>query len=200
MGRQRWTSRLTVEECFSLNVNEMCRAGVFNGSIGARWRYCWPNALGNTAFSVDYTLEEFPGVAMALKLQFEVRDQPKSTTTSQRVKITTTCPYLGGRRFWFQCPKCGKRVGCLFLPTGGQAFACRLCYYLTYRSSQTHDKRVNALAADPVALVSALSSNDHRKAFLGIDASVQVLKRFKRLKQRSPREGRPRNGPVWSGR
>ena len=44
----------------------------------------------------------------------------------------TPCNY-GGRRQWFQCPGCGRRVGLVY---GGRYFRCRHCYDLTYASQQ----------------------------------------------------------------
>ncbi|PIR03771.1 MAG: hypothetical protein COV59_03805 [Candidatus Magasanikbacteria bacterium CG11_big_fil_rev_8_21_14_0_20_39_34] len=51
--------------------------------------------------------------------------------------VTTKC-YYGGSRYWFICPwykngkYCGRRVGVLY--KGGDRFACRHCYELTYAS------------------------------------------------------------------
>ena len=51
--------------------------------------------------------------------------------------ITTPCRY-GSKRYWFICPwyksgvYCGKRVSTLY--KGGDYFACRHCYDLTYNS------------------------------------------------------------------
>lgn len=50
---------------------------------------------------------------------------------------TTPCQY-GGSRYWFICPwykngvYCGRRVGILY--KGGDYFACRHCYNLSYAS------------------------------------------------------------------
>jgi len=65
-------------------------------------------------------------------------------STDERVKFdykipltSTPCRY-GGRRYWFTCPwyrngiYCGRRVGSLYL--GGDQFACRHCYNLTYKT------------------------------------------------------------------
>jgi len=49
--------------------------------------------------------------------------------------LTTPC-HFGGSRYWFRCNwyangiYCGRRVGTLYL--GGDVFACRYCYNLTY--------------------------------------------------------------------
>lgn len=62
---------------------------------------------------------------------------------SQSVPLTwTPCPY-GGRRRWFLCPRCGRRVGKVYLPTtmywAGErvnVFRCRHCFDLTYEQRQ----------------------------------------------------------------
>jgi hypothetical protein len=76
---------------------------------------------------LDYTLKKWSGE----KHDF---DYP--------VRLTTTPLPWGGIRFWFFYPltvngvACYRRVGCLYLPPGGNYFGCRHCYDLTYRSSQ----------------------------------------------------------------
>lgn len=55
-----------------------------------------------------------------------------------KVPLTTTPCYFGGRRYWFTCAVfksgvyCGRRVGVLY--KGGDYFACRHCYNLSYNS------------------------------------------------------------------
>lgn len=48
------------------------------------------------------------------------------------ISIVQTPCYFGGIRHWFMCPRCGKRVGCLYSVTG--YFACRHCNDLSYDS------------------------------------------------------------------
>ena len=45
----------------------------------------------------------------------------------------SACNY-GGKRPWWVCPDCGKRVAILF---GGRRFACRHFHDLTYKSTRT---------------------------------------------------------------
>ena len=54
------------------------------------------------------------------------------------VRLTTTPLPWGGFRFWFICPivGCGRRVSVLYLAPGGDYFACRHCYRLSYESRQ----------------------------------------------------------------
>jgi hypothetical protein len=59
---------------------------------------------------------------------------------NQVVHLTWTPAHFGGRRPWFVCGNCGRRVAVLY--GAGKYFACRLCYDLTYRSCQESDSRV----------------------------------------------------------
>jgi hypothetical protein len=43
---------------------------------------------------------------------------------------------LGGRRVWFLCPGCGRRVAILF---GGAIYACRHCHNLAYQCQREPD-------------------------------------------------------------
>jgi ribosomal protein L24E len=65
---------------------------------------------------------------------------------SQTVQLTWSPGQYGGRRAWLVCPKCGRRVGKLYLPTllfrddeRVNRFACRKCYDLTYEQRQSRD-------------------------------------------------------------
>ncbi|MGB5011765.1 MAG: hypothetical protein WBO88_16060 [Candidatus Dechloromonas phosphoritropha] len=55
------------------------------------------------------------------------------------VRLAWTACNLGGKRAWFLCPKCGKRVAILF---GGAVFACRHCHKLNYQCQReaSHDR------------------------------------------------------------
>jgi hypothetical protein len=55
---------------------------------------------------------------------------------STPIHLQSTKTNFGGRRWWFCCPECNRRVGQLHLPIGAHNFACRTCHLLTYRSTQ----------------------------------------------------------------
>lgn len=66
------------------------------------------------------------------------RDTGDKRDFDYKILITTTPCNYGGTRYWFICPwykngiYCGKRVRVLYM--GGDYFACRHCYNLTYDS------------------------------------------------------------------
>ena len=51
---------------------------------------------------------------------------------TRRVDLVWTAPTYGGRRWWFLCPRTGRKVSKLFLPNGGWHFWSRQAYRLGY--------------------------------------------------------------------
>ena len=97
---------------------------------------------------------------------------------------TTPCNY-GGKRYWWLCPVCGKRVAKLHLRPEGRYFACRSCNYLTYRSCKEHDARVDAIIKNPHLAVEKMKNPTLTDARLVLDAYEKMLeKRMKRLFRR----------------
>lgn len=62
-----------------------------------------------------------------LPLSYYVGDE----LVSYSVELDTTHCNYGGKRYWFPCPICKKRVAKIYLPPKGKYFACRTCNYLT---------------------------------------------------------------------
>jgi hypothetical protein len=58
----------------------------------------------------------------------------------------TPCNY-GGRRAWWKCPCCGRRVALLY---SGKMFACRHCHRLDYESTRSSDESQAFARADKV--------------------------------------------------
>jgi hypothetical protein len=47
---------------------------------------------------------------------------------TDRIQLAWTAPTYGGRRWWFLCPRTGRRTTKLFLPNGGWHFWSRQAY------------------------------------------------------------------------
>jgi len=80
-------------------------------------------------------------------------DGKKTNIDTQVMLVTTKCNF-GGKRYWFKCPDCLRRIGVLYYRNG--YFSCRHCQYLTYVSKKVNgvekitgrivsDKEVEAL-------------------------------------------------------
>jgi hypothetical protein len=121
--RSSWRKKGTVEDCYVLSV------GTFREAIQHGRGYCGRvrRAQGEKKVaSIGYRLEEV-GSCLAARLICTSSDTQRGEKTEANypVLVQTTCPHLGGRRWWFTCPlvvdgvPCGRRVGKLYLPPRG---------------------------------------------------------------------------------
>jgi hypothetical protein len=129
MGRDRWSRRLTVEECKVISVTELKQGGHLTDISGTL-----------NEVRLQYSRKVMAG-------EFEEYDY--------RIKLESTPCFFGGRRWWFICSKnpdgvfCGNRVGRLYLPPNARYFSCRHCYNLTYascRQSRAFDRLIRRMA------------------------------------------------------
>jgi hypothetical protein len=99
-----------------------------------------------------------------------------------KVRLETTQPHFGGRRWWFLCPlyrknmPCERRVRKLYRPPLLRYFGCRSCLDLTYRSVQEHDKRIDELIKHPWKIPALVESKDPRKSLLALQACAKIYK------------------------
>ena len=72
-------------------------------------------------------------------------DPVSEGTTSRTVQLRSsenvyhlesTLTPLGGLRWWWLCPRCGKRRAWLYMPPRANFWACRVCHDLKYRSQR----------------------------------------------------------------
>ena len=122
----RWDKRTTVDEVKRLDVHWLHRQACLRPS--ARATVTWHRGAQQTG-SV--------GVAMVdgyLVVECRYRQRGAEAWEDVRQVITldwTVCHY-GGKRPWFLCPGCRRRVA--VLSGDGKWFLCRHCYWLPYAS------------------------------------------------------------------
>lgn len=152
-GRWAWHSKKdTVDDCRTLSIFDLKREGVLEQGIRRFGSWVWRNAHTNEQrASIGYELNTLQAVGF-IRLYYTVSHwQGDKFDMDYWVRLATTPCQFGGERWWFVCPlatngqDCKRRVGKLYLPSGGRYFGCRHCYDLTYRSSQESDKQVQAL-------------------------------------------------------
>jgi hypothetical protein len=90
----------------------------------------WSNNRGPSA-GVDFKVAEYLHEAEVV-LTYRANGRPME----QKIACEPTEQYPSGRRWWFLCPGCNRRMGVLYLSPGRSAFRCRGCYGLRYRSQQ----------------------------------------------------------------
>lgn len=116
-------AKVTVEECFSIDIAELVRP-----SLGCPGFFGFgPLRRGGE------TLGSFMYVLGGDRLQVS---WPFGPTSTYEFSLTRTPTSFGGERTWFSCPRCGRRVGKLYLPPGHPHFWCRHCHGLSYGSRQ----------------------------------------------------------------
>jgi hypothetical protein len=139
--------------------------------------------------------------------------------TVSNVHLVSTAMHLGGRREWFKCPACNRRVRILY----GPDFACRTCCRLNYPSTRqcTRDRAIaravrlrRSLGGDGSLLepfpgrskgmkrktwwrLFAKANRDEQRGIIGMAATVAGL--TLRLDGRAGPRFRPPSNPLYRG-
>lgn len=135
-GRHWLSRKTTVEECLTLDINKLVKDGLLHRSWG---ELRWYRGGAETA-CIDYSLRDIGGSVYVLTLHSPIIHRGQRVPVAQNIPLVTTQLHSGGKRYWFSCPNCKRRVGKLHLPYGRSYFFCRRCYDLTYMSCQEFHK------------------------------------------------------------
>ncbi len=139
-GSTRWDwhcKARTVESCVSISTTKPREQSCHNigvvtpKKVGLVWR-CGLDAQRDGLFELIGAEGDWPrlGVTMC------TRGTNANNRYWQTIFLESMTLPLGGKRFWFVCPDCKRRTAFLYLPPNASHFGCRVCYHLTYRSSQ----------------------------------------------------------------
>ena len=144
-GSGRPREKMTVEECLALSANRLMRCKVLRYDLHHFGTLTWTRvATGEKISTIGYEVDTRDHAVAWIRLHYTVTRSGEAV--DYRVGLTTTALPWGGVRWWFACPltvngrSCWRRCGKLYLPPGGRYFGCRLCYNLTYTSSQEAHK------------------------------------------------------------
>lgn len=140
MARPR--RRVKLEDGLRLNLNRLVRNGIvrpglLTGARGMRWTYTYTDELAATA-----TVEaDMRGESGWLRIDVD--------GATQTVGLTSQPRRLGGRQWYFTCPKTGRRVSVLWMPPGAHRFASRHAWgrRVVAYASQFETRHGRALAA-----------------------------------------------------
>lgn len=135
-GSSRWNwhyKKHTVEESLRVNIKTIY-PNLRVGYTGWLWWKVGERITGN----ISYQVEGSGANPESIRLIYTVTDNQTGSKSDYNypVKLVTTPTPWGALRWWFTCPDCGRRCGCIYKPPGGHVFTCRQCANLTYRSSQ----------------------------------------------------------------
>ncbi len=88
------------------------------------------------------TVEGCPKITIDHLLKQCRQDFKESMITSQlkimgvNVELTASKTKFNGKRLWFKCPLCRKKIGVLFKHPISQLIGCRLCLHLRYQKQR----------------------------------------------------------------
>jgi len=123
----RWSTKSTTESQHRIDIRWMKKQG-----------YLWPGTAGSLSWScrdeqtgsIRYRMETG---RMVLNYRYR-RHGEEWEDVEQSISLDWTPCHYGGKRTWFLCPHCNRRVAVLY--GAGRYFLCRHCYNLTYASQQ----------------------------------------------------------------
>jgi hypothetical protein len=135
-GSGRPGGKDTVEDCRSVDVNKLQRAGCLAPGYSGGWQWLRD---GDRVANISLTCD-----GRTLTLEYRVRQYGGDwNDVRQAVRLIFTPCHFGGTRPWFLCPgivngtRCGRRVAKLH--AGGRYFLCRHCYQLSYASQSERE-------------------------------------------------------------
>jgi hypothetical protein len=128
-GRRRSRNRGMMEDVIRLDIRVMRRQGLFVAGLTThgdqRWNWKGTGeSAGAVSVAVDLEDHDAPHVVLRFSLD--------GAAQMQVIRLASRQMPYGGRRYYFLCPKLGRR--CEVLPMIGGVFASRQAHRLTYRT------------------------------------------------------------------
>jgi hypothetical protein len=122
----------TTERSPSIDIRRWQREALLTPGQEFTWQWYWQDKL---AASIRVRPEE-----ACLVLTYQCRiPGGKWQPQSYPIYLDWSPCHLGGKRPWFFCPSCSRRVAILY---SGELFACRHCHQLVYLSQrESYDDR-----------------------------------------------------------
>jgi hypothetical protein len=126
-GRQGGMPTAEATASYVLDMSSFTRGGLAAGLFGTA-TVCF----GGGEFPIEITLDTRSERDAYMQFIHRTRDSRREENVTYRVDLITTRPYYGGQRWWFVCPRTGRRAAKLCLPNGGWYFWSRRGYRLGY--------------------------------------------------------------------
>lgn len=129
----RYDKKQTTDDLLNLSVSYMkkqkcwCESSINNGVL--TWKRYFADGTHMERGAISF-LSNFIGENHYLELDYLFQ---KKEHLKYRVQLIKSYPYFGGVRYWFKCPKCGRKVSSLYCQ---KYFLCRHCLNLCYKTQQ----------------------------------------------------------------
>lgn len=136
-GSGRCSGRSTVEDGLTINLSLMFRQGWARDGASGTGTLTWSSRgepFATTGYRYDMT---DPDNACLTLIYTRTPRDGLSKHVEQQIRLTSTRPTYGGRRWWMICHYSGRRVGKLHIPPSGDRFASRQSWRLAYSSQRS---------------------------------------------------------------
>lgn len=165
--RERLGRKRRIEECVGLGTGLLVRRDMLRAGQTTQKGLRWGESL---VCRIEARTEDLEHAELHLRFTVPGGQQkaakggtPPDAETQQIIRLAILRPRFGGLRWLLVCD-CGRRASKLYLPPGGQLFACRICHNLAYASScrshhipATHRDFAKRTGLDPRRLVKAVT-------------------------------------------
>lgn len=146
-GRGRWSrhdAKSRVGDYLRLDAHALARRFDLTKPGRGGWRWSWSTPLGGErSASIKFWVVPDTGI----ELDYMFAGEPVGEYIAP---IVATVPNYGGRRYWFLCPRCGRRIRSLY---GGRYFLCRTCHGLTYATAQAGNNDLQPAIRNRIARI-----------------------------------------------
>ena len=133
----RSAGRATTDDGLSLSLPKLLRDRLFRPGCAWGGSLVWTNTTtGERVGSIGYEADLGQDSGRVRLKYTSTRWDGERRELDYWIQLETTPQPFGGRRWWFICPRTGRRAVKLYLPNGAFTFASRQAYRLAYRSQR----------------------------------------------------------------
>ncbi len=132
-GRPMLWASVEGTESIALDVNQLSRGGCLGRHGASRCGRLSAGEVLNVAFVANHSVPH--GITLTLS-GIAATHVDGEFSIEQKIQLTRVRAGFGGYRWYFLCPRSGRRVAKLYLPNGARIFASRQSYRMIYASQQ----------------------------------------------------------------
>jgi len=135
-GSGRTGGSPTVESAIRLNIDRLTHLGILRSGSHVSGKMSFD--FYDQELEIQFESRVADPWDSWLRLKYVIHDYwtGEPYEIDDQIRLTTTRPSFGGRRWWFICPRSNRRVRMLHLPLGGRHFWSRRSYRLAYASQR----------------------------------------------------------------
>lgn len=130
--------RQTLNECTKLSVQYLNENHLLKGYIEKVLSWAIGERIVARIRARVVTSSDPPYIQCIYKVTDE---EGGAVSYNYKILLTTTSCEFGGKRYWFLCPQCTRRVGILYILD--EYFVCRICTGLHYKSQSENRQSIH---------------------------------------------------------